>query len=194
MIYKEIDLRNIHLNLLKEAGKGTYGIAYEYGDYILKHTHHEKEYEAACELIYSPQLWACNFYEAKPYADSKSYLILREKVTPIKAGGKEYPGHFAGIQYQEGNFKGYATRPAEFNGELMPYNHNQPFLLKKFQEDEMEILKSLYENTPFLKDCLEWFMKTYWDAKEKGFFVKDLWCNIGINKNNEFVIFDVMKI
>ena len=174
-------------------GKGAYGTVYQHGPYALKVTCLPEEYHAAITLIQQPRPWACAIYSAEQKSETE-FHIVKEKVTPFLSGEYQnrYPGHFHGIIHQEGDYKGIATRPLEFNGLPFDYNNNQPFNIIPFTAQQVNFLAGLYSQWPMQQQCFTWFVKTYWQVKKEGFFTADLWSNIGTTHDGKFVIFDVM--
>jgi hypothetical protein len=181
------------LKNLTILGEGAHGCVYDLGNRVLKITNHCDEYFAALRLMAEPRPWACTIHSAIQIEENE-YHIVREKITPFlsRKHGSAYPGHFEGILYQEGEYKGLATRPVETNGFDFAYNNDRPLKQVVFDEGQLRFLSSLYADKSREQACFTWFMVTVWEARNHGFFTADLWSNIGQRDDGTYVIFDVM--
>lgn len=181
-----------HRSTARLLGKGSFGEAYDVGDAVMKITRSVWEFNAALALLARPQPWACSVFEAVQLDDGK-YRIVREKVEPVAYemnAGLE-AGYFPGIIHHEGPYRDIASCPAEYNGEPRDYYGRKAFPIVQLEEEKLNFLSTLYPEGPERR-CFRWFMETWWEVREAGFFVFDLWCNIGERNPGEFVFFDVM--
>ena len=179
-------LSSIELNWLELLGTGSNGTAYEYDNKCLKVTDNEYEFLAAKKLMNSPQSWSCIIFDVEDLGNGE-YLILKEKVQIEEYDPTDENGEFYG---QEGTLKsleGVLHTPWD----LCRSWTKEGKTWKDLTEKEINHI-SKKQTTKIGADCYKWFYAAYKSAESFQIDTCDLYQNIGMRENGEFVFFDVM--
>lgn len=181
---KKMNLSNIDLNSLEIIGKGKNGIAYEYQNHVLKVTDNPYEGEAAKRLVKNPQPWSCKIYEVEEISDGR-FFILKEMVQVKEYDPTDENGEFYGVEGTLESLQNTLHTPYQLC--QLPQGYELRDLTK---EEIKNIVRS--QRTKLGGKVYEWFYRVFSSAEKFEIDTRDLYQNIGVNKDGEFVFFDVM--
>lgn len=193
-------------NTIKKLGSGKTGTAYLLADgNVLKVSGDSDEFEMACKLIENPQQWSVKIFSATKIG--KKFYIVKERVEMINAGEKEadrwYGYNGRGNAWANEELKALFLQSIEGQGNVTfiagdfcrgyeNAGYGRQINRVKLTDEQIEMIAEGYYYEQRDKDIFRWFARNVWAAYEFGCDVRDLYANMGIDKEGRIVFFDVM--